>query len=147
MADKTPQLLEILKSRNDEFVRTTSDAIYQNGREMSKVIGALSLQSDAIARLTRKTQQDSHVVKIFSVVAFLYLPATLVASVFNSGLVNTVPAGVVSDRQGKTSFQLASQFWMFPVVSTALICFSLLPTMPWLLRRNGSQTLSSRAVI
>ena len=114
--------------------------MYQNGREISKLISASSLQNVAIAGLTRKAQRDSHIVKIFSIVAFLYLPATLVASVFNSGLVNTVPAVGMSERQSETSFQLASQFWMFPVLTTALTCFSLLPTMPWLLRRKGSKT-------
>lgn len=129
------QLLEIMKSRNDEVARNTSNAICQNGREISKLIHASSLQSDAISELAQKTQCDSHTLKIFSVVAFFYLPATLVASVFNSGLVDTVLVGGLPSRE-KTSFKLASQFWMFPVLTAALTFLSLFVTAPWLLRRR-----------
>ncbi|KAF1992761.1 hypothetical protein P154DRAFT_583495 [Amniculicola lignicola CBS 123094] len=113
-------ILEILRYRNDEINRSNNNALLNNGIVLSQLIAASAKQSEALNELTKKTQRDSRAVKILSMVAALYLPASLIASVFSSGLIESVPAGESTSGSPKMSFRLASQFWMFPVSSLVL---------------------------
>jgi hypothetical protein len=133
---KSSKILEILRYRNDEINRSNNSALLNNGIVLSQLIAASAKQSEALNELTKKTQRDSRAVKILSIVAALYLPASLIASVFSSSLVESVPAGASTSSPPKMSFRLASQFWMFPVFTLVLASCTLAPVVVWLAKES-----------
>ena len=90
-----------------------------------------------IAELIKKSQQDSRVVMMLTVMAALYLPAAMVASIFNSNLVQTVPLAGEADEPSEYHFQVSSQFWMFPVFTVALMVATLGPLGLWMRYSSG----------
>jgi Mg2+ and Co2+ transporter CorA len=133
---KSSKILEILRYRNDEINRSNNSALLNNGIVLSQLIAASAKQSEALNELTKKTQRDSRAVKILSIVAALYLPASLIASVFSSSLIESVPAGASTSSPPKMSFRLASQFWMFPVFTLVLASCTLAPVVVWLAKES-----------
>ena len=116
------QYFEILKYRNDETIHKTNDAVRQNSRNISELTGASVQENDALVVLTAKSQQGSRIMKILTVVASLYLPAALVAAVFNSNLVM---------MDAERHVVAASNFWMFPLFMVALSVITLIPAGTW----------------
>jgi hypothetical protein len=68
----TVQLSKILEFRNDEVTLRTSQAM----RDNLEVLSRIALQS---ARIAEQAQKDSKILKALSVIATIYLPASLVA--------------------------------------------------------------------
>jgi uncharacterized membrane protein len=102
----------------------------QHIQALEDLTRASAIESEALSELSKRTQQDSRIVKMLTIVASIYLPAALVASVFSSNLVETVDAGTMSSNA--THFQLATQFWMYPVFTLALVVVTLVPVGIWI---------------
>ncbi len=60
----------------------SNEALNQNGAAMREIAQAAKAENELIAILTRKAQKDSHTIKILSIVALIYLPASLTAVSF-----------------------------------------------------------------
>lgn len=116
------QYFEILKYRNDETIHKTNDAVHRNSRKISELIVVSVQGNEALVVPTAKSQQDSRVMKILTVVASLYLPAALVAAVFNSNLLK---------MDAERHVVAASNFWMFLLFTVALSVFTLIPAGTW----------------
>ena len=130
-ASSSNQLLCILKYRNNEASRATTTLIHDNGRHLTELVTLSNRSASLISNMATKTHKDSRTTKLITVVAALYLPATLVASVFNSNLVQSVTTyGDISH------FVLARDFWMFPVLTIALMTVTLSPVWLWLRRTS-----------
>ena len=118
-----------MRYRNEEATLVTTNGIHENGRLLTKLATLSNQSADGISKLTLKAAADSRATKVLTLVAALYLPATLVASVFNSNLVESMPT------QGR--FSVAREFWMFPVFTLALMVLTLSPVWLWVRRPHS----------
>jgi hypothetical protein len=102
-------LSKILEFRNDETVLQTNQAAKNN----LEVLSRMAVQEGQIAEHARK---DSRLLKALNVIAIVYLPASLIATIFSSNLIDTQP-----NRSGSGNhFVIADQFWVYVLVTAAL---------------------------
>ena len=112
----------------------TTSAIHENGRTLTELVTLSNQNATAVSNLTRKAQRDTRSTKVLTLVASLYLPATLVASVFNSNLVG--PSGSAENDKSvlERHFAAARDFWMFPVFAAALTVLTMSPVLLYMRR-------------
>lgn len=122
-------LQQILTYRNDETSQRIDGSIARQATALHDLARAAARDSEALASLGRRAQRDSRTVKVLTIVAAMYLPAALVATVFSSNLVQSVSSG--EGAATAEHFQLASQFWQFPVVTLLLTVLTLGPVLAW----------------
>ncbi|KAK6513884.1 hypothetical protein TWF506_008315 [Arthrobotrys conoides] len=94
-------LFNILSFRNDKVSLEGNQAMQQS----------LSL----MGTIAQQGRQDSTTLKLLSMIATLYLPASLVATIFSSNLIE-----LKSDDKGRDTFHVVSQFWLYILVAIAL---------------------------
>ncbi|PMD22482.1 hypothetical protein NA56DRAFT_657892 [Hyaloscypha hepaticicola] len=123
-------LLCIFTYRNEEATRIATNAIHDNGRLLAELATLSNQSTDAVSRLTMKTQKDSRAMKVLTVVAALYLPATLMATIFSSNLVQLIRTQSGNSGPDKEHFAVAPDFWMFPTFTSVLMILTLSPV--WL---------------
>ncbi|KAJ6258545.1 hypothetical protein Dda_6589 [Drechslerella dactyloides] len=104
-------LFNILSTRNDKVVLDGTQA-------MQESLGVMG-------RIAEQGRADSTTLKLLSMIATIYLPASLVATIFSSNLIE-----LKTDDRGSSSFQPVSQFWIYIVLAVALtvvtfICMAL----------------------
>ena len=102
-------LSKILEFRNDEIVLKTNQAVKDN----LEVLSRMAVQEGQIAEQARK---DSRLLKALNVIAIIYLPASLIATIFSSNLIDTQP----NRSDAGEHFVLADQFWIYVLVTLAL---------------------------
>ena len=80
MADRNySQLLHILQSRNNESIHEQSRALKSDIQALKGIANDTRLQSESIAGFTRQAGRDSQSIKALTIVATMYLPASLLA--------------------------------------------------------------------
>lgn len=127
--DGTRKLLfQILEYRNDELQIQTTRAIQYNGDQLKALTQAASADNRVMTTLTCEIQNDSKFIKILTTIAMFYTPASLMAAIFSSNLVQTVGH---PDAGGPIGFALTKGFYLFPTLTTALIAITLLPALLW----------------
>ncbi|KAI3323107.1 hypothetical protein HD806DRAFT_497974 [Xylariaceae sp. AK1471] len=94
-------LVNILNSRNDQTILDTNQAMKSS--------------LELMQRISEQNQQDSRLLKTFGFIATIYLPASLIATIFSSNLLQ-----LKGNDQGDTYFQPASQFWIYIVITASL---------------------------
>lgn len=97
---------------------------------MRASLDILAQQNTLLTDIARHGEKDSKTLKALTLVATLYLPASLVATIFSSELIQSQPDGSVP---GGTHFVVASQFWIFVVSSSILMAVTYV-SMRWLER-------------
>lgn len=107
------KILEFRTSRQLECTNTT----------MLHTLALLSEQARALTLLSEQKEKDSKSMKALTSVATLYLPATLVATVFSSNLVQLLP---VTHSRGPTHFVAAPQTWLPMVAILSLTAVTLI---------------------
>ncbi|KAA8909336.1 hypothetical protein FN846DRAFT_1009265 [Sphaerosporella brunnea] len=75
---------------------------------------------------SKAAQKDARSMKTLTFIAMLYLPASLVASIFSSNLIQSVQV-----EGSKTRFVLTTQFWTYPVVTFSLMALTLVSVSVW----------------
>ncbi|KAH8587929.1 hypothetical protein B0O99DRAFT_601212 [Bisporella sp. PMI_857] len=136
-ADILQMLFHILEYRNDEVLIRSSDALEKNSEGMRAIAAAASEENKSIVFLTAKSQRDSRMVKIVTVIAMAYLPASLVASILSTDLIQF--GSVENDRSTRSQSQsqsqyrvrLAREFWVFPIFSIALLVMTFSIAFGW----------------
>ena len=122
----------------------TTSAIHENGRTLTELVTLSNQNANAVSKLTQKAQRDTRSTKVLTLVASLYLPATLVASVFNSNLVG--PSGSAGNGESalERHFAAARDFWMFPVFAAALTILTMSPVLLYMRRStpDGSREIA-----
>ena len=131
------QLLCILTYRNEEATRITTNAIHDNGRLLAELATLSHQSTDAVSRLTIKTHRDSRAMKVLTVVAALYLPATLMATIFSSNLVQLISTQSSNSGLDREHFAVAPDFWMFPTFTIVLMILTLSPVWLWIRRPHS----------
>ncbi|KAK4212632.1 hypothetical protein QBC37DRAFT_465241 [Rhypophila decipiens] len=124
--EKTAQVIsQILHIRNEaEALRNTTTM-----RDMLKLLTDLGNsaknESESLRVISEQSARDSRFTTVLSFTAILYLPASLVATIFSSNLVRS--SGDEDTAGGR--FVVAAQFWLFPVLAVALTLVTLVPTI------------------
>jgi len=114
--------------------RITTNAIHDNGRLLAELATLSNQSSDAVSRLTIKTHRDSRAMKVLTVVAALYLPATLMATIFSSNLVQLISTQSGNSGADREHFAVVPDFWMFPTFTVVLMILTLSPVWLWIRR-------------
>ncbi|KAG8666896.1 hypothetical protein FPOAC1_011718 [Fusarium poae] len=109
-----PKLAHILSHRNNQALIQTSEHVRQ-------LVESAKVEGQNIQNSLRSSQDDSKTIKMLSIIAVLYLPASLVASVFSTGLIQ------YGESDDRGSVHLSTSFWLLPVLTLALsfITFSI----------------------
>jgi hypothetical protein len=139
------KLLCILKYRNDEVTQVTTTAIHENGRILTELVTLSNQNANAVSKLTMKAQRDSRSTRVLTFVASLYLPATLVATIFNSNLVESTGSSGNGNGAVGRHFAAARDFWMFPAFTIALTILTLSPV--WLYVRYLTSDKSQKMAV
>jgi hypothetical protein len=73
------QLFQMLEYRNDELSIRTNTAIKSNGEQLRTITEHAVAASDSMTTLTTDIHNDSKFIKILTLIAMLYTPASLMA--------------------------------------------------------------------
>ncbi|KIW23674.1 uncharacterized protein PV07_11854 [Cladophialophora immunda] len=119
-------LSKILSFRNDRVH-------LRNSQAMQDTLDALNEISAQSAEVAQQSKRDSRVLKWLTLIATMYLPASLLATLFSSNLIQVVQNGTPSDKA--THLKLVTQFWVYILLAVVLTGASLLPAI--LLQRKS----------
>jgi Mg2+ and Co2+ transporter CorA len=118
VADGTMSLLmKILDYRHDENIRT-------NISSTRDLLSAAEQETTVLRLIASQTQQDSRSMKIVTFVALIYLPGTLVASVYSSHIIK-------EDGTGRFGFNPSEQLLSFLVVTALLTVVTVSGAVLW----------------
>lgn len=78
-----------------------------------------------LASLAKQGRKDSETLKTLTLIATMYLPATLVATVFSSSLIQWKPDGTANGDGKELLYTVAPQFWIYVVSTVALMILTL----------------------
>ncbi|KAH9208411.1 hypothetical protein DL95DRAFT_449866 [Leptodontidium sp. 2 PMI_412] len=122
---------EVLHKRAQATAQLISDVLaYENaqvmnlnGRSLYELTQESKEENSKMRILTERSTRDAAAVKILTVITLIYLPVTVVASIFSSQLIQV-------DDHGRIS--VISESWWFVVVSLPLTVFTFLFWRYWL---------------
>jgi Mg2+ and Co2+ transporter CorA len=109
-------LLKILDYRHDENIRTNISS--------TRDLSAAEQETAVLKFIARQTQQDSRSMKIVTFIALIYLPGTLVASVYSSHIIE-------ENGKGKFGFNPSEQLLSFLVVTALLTVITVSGAVLW----------------
>lgn len=116
--------------RSTELLHRILD--YRSSKEMEKTnanmyhtLGKLDSQAKILILLSEQRDKDSKAMKALTSVATLYLPASLVATIFSSNLVQLLPK---TPPQKPSHFVAAPQTWLPIIATLSLMAVTLLCT-------------------
>lgn len=126
-------LSKILDSRHDEVLLKTSTAM-QASLEVLKQIAFVSGEENRnLSKISAQNQADSHTLKALTTIATMYLPASLIATLFTSSLVQIQPQIQTQGNNGH--FTVAREFWIYILATVLLTAVTLglvvLLQKPW----------------
>lgn len=81
-----------------------------------------------VASIAKEGTKDSKKVQALTMIATLYLPASLVATIFSSNLVQWIDStkDPSTGRRVKAHYVVVSEFWIFIVSTVVLMCITLI---------------------
>ncbi|KAH7317939.1 hypothetical protein BKA65DRAFT_515468 [Rhexocercosporidium sp. MPI-PUGE-AT-0058] len=116
-AQATAQLI------SDVLAYENAQVINLNGVSLRELTQESKEENSKMRILTERSTRDAAAVKILTVITLIYLPVTVVASIFSSQLIQV-------DNRGRIS--VISEFWWFAVVSIPLTVLTFLLWRYWL---------------
>ncbi|KAF4636335.1 hypothetical protein G7Y89_g1763 [Cudoniella acicularis] len=117
-------LSKILELRNDKALQDSNIAA-QSHLEVLKSMGVRNeKQSFLIAEMAKVDFKDLATLKVLTYMATMYLPVTLLVTIFSSNLIEAQPLNK-RDPLSKTYFVVASQFWFF-ILSAVILTIGTL---------------------
>ncbi|KAK6339655.1 hypothetical protein TWF718_009050 [Orbilia javanica] len=103
-----------------EHLKGTSDLLFSvlsTLNDKVSLAGTQAMQQSLglMGRIAQQGRDDSTTLKLLSMIATIYLPASLVATIFSSNLIE-----LKTDDNGGDKFHVVSQFWLYILVAVAL---------------------------
>ncbi|KAF6236137.1 hypothetical protein HO173_005766 [Letharia columbiana] len=117
-------LSQILNYRNENMIVKSNEALNKNSDAMREIAIAAKADNELISVLIGKSQNDSHTVKVLTYIALIYLPASLVAEIFNSNLIQTTNG---EPEAVGTHLVLSRSFWLYPSITLGLMVLTFVP--------------------
>ncbi|OCK78124.1 hypothetical protein K432DRAFT_444833 [Lepidopterella palustris CBS 459.81] len=116
-------LSKIIEFRNIESLRSIIEASEKHIVFLKDLTLRIHHENCTSATLAVHTHKDTKAMKALTTIATTLLPASLMATIFSSNLVQVKQDGA-SDGQG-THLVVATQFWIYVVVTLALTVITL----------------------
>ncbi|CZR67836.1 uncharacterized protein PAC_17735 [Phialocephala subalpina] len=116
----------ILDFRNHE-------AMYEQEQALRHIALASKIENENMAKLTRQAAQDSKFIKALTMLATMYLPATLIATIFSSNLVESQK---LNEAYEKSHLVATQDFWVYVVFVLPLTILTMVLIF-WLSRRSA----------
>lgn len=129
-------MFKILEFRNDESLSSASHDTQTNISILRQTAFQTQQESASLSALAVQGQKEARSLKALSMMATTYLPASLIATIFSSTLIQPQDTG---DGHGVTSFMVSSKFWIYVLASLSLTACTFLSTHlleRWLQRRH-----------
>lgn len=117
----------ILHLRNQEL-------LVNNGAILTQLGQTTASESKALSTMTKYTVKDSRTTRIATVMATVYLPATLVMSFFSTGFVNFHPRVESNGTTVGVRIEVYSQVWIAVVMSSFLAVATMVLLYIWVQR-------------
>jgi Mg2+ and Co2+ transporter CorA len=103
---------------------------------LRSIAAATQDKNENLLRLATQSRKDSIRVRTLTLITIFYLPATLLATIFSSNLVDTQP---LNEGSQPTKLVITSQFWIYVVV--AVVATLLTMTVPFALEKREKSAL------
>ncbi|KAF2658083.1 hypothetical protein K491DRAFT_294685 [Lophiostoma macrostomum CBS 122681] len=116
---------KILDFRNNEAMQNHERALQQIATDSRS-------EGENMVRLARQAARDSKLLKALTMLATLYLPASLLATIFSSNLV----VSQLSPSSLRAHFVVASDFWIYIILTLSLTLVTSM-LMLWMQRRSA----------
>ncbi|RBR00432.1 hypothetical protein FVER53590_12518 [Fusarium verticillioides] len=101
----------------DDILSLNSQQIQQyNSLQLTQIAENDSMEMKTMASLANKTYQDSRIIRITTVVAMFYLPASLVLSFFSTTLVWFEPSAQPKTSDRSYTLRIHQELWIAVVV-------------------------------
>ncbi|KAF2809123.1 uncharacterized protein BDZ99DRAFT_571941 [Mytilinidion resinicola] len=125
-------LSKILDFRHDEVLLKTSTAMQANLDVLKRIAFVNGEENRNLSKISTQNRADSHTLKALTTIATMYLPASLIATLFSSNLVQ-IQSQILKDS--KARFAVSSEFWIYILVTVLLTAVTLglvvLLQKPW----------------
>ncbi|KIY00206.1 uncharacterized protein Z520_03891 [Fonsecaea multimorphosa CBS 102226] len=133
-------LLQILAFRNEDLLQTFNRASCATLEALFEITNQGRYQQETLTRLLGQGQADSAMLKALSVVSTVCLPASLVASVFSSNLIQTTSQR--HQDQSASGLVPSPQFWLYFAIALPLmgVTFAWITYLDHKARRKGQIT-------
>ncbi|KAH9214233.1 hypothetical protein DL95DRAFT_504108 [Leptodontidium sp. 2 PMI_412] len=137
-ADTLNLASKILAHKNEELLIRSGHDIELMNQSTNFIAAETRDEHRNSVSILKATREDSDRIKILTYVALAYLPASLVASVFSSSLVQ-----VDSSSGPKNRLYLPRYFWLFPLLSIGLLGATTLivVTLSWWRRMRKQRVI------
>ncbi|KAI9720137.1 MAG: hypothetical protein M1828_005783 [Chrysothrix sp. TS-e1954] len=138
-----------LASRND-LTRTRLQSLLARAQSQTWVVFSLISQRDsdtniavasASKSLAEATTRDSRAMRTIAVMTLIFLPSTLISSIFSTSAFDLRASDTQSGEQGSPSGIVAPLWWIWAVVSIAL---TILVLLVWAIWNRGRNIASKR---
>ncbi|KAF1990668.1 hypothetical protein K402DRAFT_201327 [Aulographum hederae CBS 113979] len=97
-----------------EILKGTHKTVEVNLDTLQRIAFQIHQENTKLGEIALKSQKDSSVLKGFGMVATIFLPASLIAELFSSSLVQSQPVDVDDAARG-THMVVSRHFWIFIV--------------------------------
>ncbi|MCJ1239935.1 hypothetical protein MMC14_007934 [Varicellaria rhodocarpa] len=119
------KLFQLLGFRSDNL-------LHQNGNSLREFASAASSENKSMLSLSKETSIDSRATRIAAFISLAYLPAGVVAAIFNSNLVDL-------GQSGQSGFVVRKEMWIFVLLTVGLSWITLMAW--WILERKQKSSI------
>ncbi|KAI9779425.1 MAG: hypothetical protein M1839_007390 [Geoglossum umbratile] len=123
---------KILDYKNDNTMK-------ENSRIMARMVATANAQSESLKIIAEKTRKDSRLMRIVAFITLVYLPASLIATISSSGLIQ-IAAENGTARVGTLSVH--KEIWIYIVAAVVLTAITLVMALLWDRRANIKEASS-----
>jgi hypothetical protein len=121
------QLSKILESRTSTSLRLINQTMQTNLSLIQHTTTDTLHENTTVATIAKQSTKDSKKLHALSFIATLYLPATLVATVFSSNLIQWKDSSDdPTTGHRKAHYVVVSEFWVYVVITSVLTAATLL---------------------
>jgi len=121
------QLSKILESRTSTSLRLINQTMQTNLSLIQHTATDTLHENSTMATIAKQSTKDSKRLQALTLIATLYLPATLVATVFSSNLIQWKDsADDPTTGHQKAHYVVVSEFWVYILSTSVLMVVTLL---------------------
>lgn len=83
-------------------------------------------ENATIAEIAKESRKYSEKLRALTFIATMYLPATLVATIFSSTLIQWQAGATSPDGTRRSHYTITSQFWIYVLTTLVLMIFTFI---------------------
>ncbi|KAI0443004.1 hypothetical protein F4803DRAFT_550573 [Xylaria telfairii] len=129
----------VLVSRNNEMSRASTASSHKMLELLVDIAENSRVQQTTMATILEHGQADSAMLTVLSIIATVCLPASLIASIFSSNLIQYRDSSIITPE---SRLFLAPQFWIYVAITLPLMGLVL----SWILVTNRKSQASKKHI-